>query len=107
MAIAPVIQPLQNAANKPRGTTAGGVMLVLEVCRGSFGATRAVDECEPLYRSRQLSSAIIGRSGAGKSTLLRMLNRLIDPSAGRIVFDGVDVTALRGQTCAIGAPAPP
>ncbi len=40
---------------------------------------------------------VIGRSGAGKSTLLRMLNRLVDPSEGRISFDGVDVTALRGQ----------
>ena len=39
---------------------------------------------------------VIGRSGAGKSTLLRMINRLVDPSAGSIVFDGVDVTALKG-----------
>jgi phosphonate transport system ATP-binding protein len=40
---------------------------------------------------------IIGRSGAGKSTLLRLVNRLIDPSEGRIVFDGIGVTALRGR----------
>jgi phosphonate transport system ATP-binding protein len=40
---------------------------------------------------------IIGRSGAGKSTLLRLINRLTDPSEGRILSDGVDVTALRGQ----------
>jgi len=40
---------------------------------------------------------VIGRSGAGKSTLLRLINRLVEPSAGRIVFDGVDVTALRGR----------
>ena len=40
---------------------------------------------------------IIGRSGAGKSTLLRLINRLIDPSAGRIIHDGTDVTALRGK----------
>lgn len=39
---------------------------------------------------------VIGRSGAGKSTLLRMINRLADPSAGTISFDGVDVTALKG-----------
>jgi phosphonate transport system ATP-binding protein len=39
---------------------------------------------------------VIGRSGAGKSTLLRMINRLVDPSAGRIEFDGLDVTALQG-----------
>ncbi len=40
---------------------------------------------------------IIGRSGAGKSTLLRMLNRMVDPSEGHIVFDGVDVCALQGR----------
>jgi phosphonate transport system ATP-binding protein len=40
---------------------------------------------------------VIGRSGAGKSTLLRMINRLTDPSSGRILHDGADVTALRGQ----------
>jgi phosphonate transport system ATP-binding protein len=41
-------------------------------------------------------TGIIGRSGAGKSTLLRMINRLIPPSEGRVVFDGVDVTAQPG-----------
>src|SRR5690606_23647561 len=37
---------------------------------------------------------LIGHSGAGKSTLLRLINRLEDPSAGRILIDGEDVTAL-------------
>jgi phosphonate transport system ATP-binding protein len=40
---------------------------------------------------------IIGRSGAGKSTLLRLINRLIDPSEGRIRSSGIDVTGLRGK----------
>jgi phosphonate transport system ATP-binding protein len=40
---------------------------------------------------------VIGRSGAGKSTLLRTVNRLVAPSQGRVLFDGVDVTALRGR----------
>lgn len=37
--------------------------------------------------------AVIGLSGSGKSTLLRCINRLIDPSAGQILWDGDDVTA--------------
>lgn len=34
------------------------------------------------------TTAIIGSSGSGKSTFLRLLNRLEDPTSGRIVFDG-------------------
>jgi D-methionine transport system ATP-binding protein len=37
---------------------------------------------------------LIGHSGAGKSTLLRLINRLEEPSGGRILIDGEDVTAL-------------
>lgn len=40
---------------------------------------------------------IIGRSGAGKSTLLRMINRLNEPSGGQMLFQGRDITALRGR----------
>ncbi len=37
--------------------------------------------------------AVIGLSGSGKSTLLRCINRLIDPTAGQILWDGEDVTS--------------
>ena len=47
---------------------------------------------------------IIGRSGAGKSTLLRMVNRLIDPSEGRVLFEGRDITGFAAARCTPGAP---
>ena len=40
---------------------------------------------------------MIGRSGAGKSSLLRLINRLAEPSAGRVVWQGTDVTSLMGR----------
>ncbi|MEY9106858.1 phosphonate transport system ATP-binding protein [Bradyrhizobium yuanmingense] len=71
-------------------------MLVVEGLTCRFGAKAAVDDA-----SFQVSPGgfvgVIGRSGAGKSTLLRSINRLVTPSGGRILFDGVDVTSLRGR----------
>lgn len=42
-------------------------------------------------------TAIIGPSGTGKSTLIRCVNRLIDPTAGEIWFEGKDLATLSGQ----------
>lgn len=38
--------------------------------------------------------ALVGSSGSGKTTLLRMVNRMIDPSGGRILIDGQDVRSM-------------
>ncbi|HSF29449.1 MAG TPA: oligopeptide/dipeptide ABC transporter ATP-binding protein [Candidatus Tectomicrobia bacterium] len=41
---------------------------------------------------------LVGESGCGKTTTGRLILRAIDPTAGRIVFDGQDITALSGKT---------
>jgi subfamily B ATP-binding cassette protein MsbA len=41
------------------------------------------------------TTALVGRSGSGKSTLIRLLTRLYEPTAGRITFDGIDMTDIQ------------
>jgi phosphonate transport system ATP-binding protein len=62
-----------------------------------FGDKKAVNQAGVTIGDGEMVG-IIGRSGAGKSTLLRLINRLIDPSEGQILYHGTDVTALRGST---------
>ena len=71
-------------------------MLVVENLTRAFGTVKAVDGVNLLVERGQFVG-VIGRSGAGKSTLLRSLNRLAEPSAGRVLWDGVEVTSLTGR----------
>jgi peptide/nickel transport system ATP-binding protein len=41
--------------------------------------------------------ALVGESGCGKTTLGRLIVRLIDPTSGRIIFNGMDITNLQGE----------
>ena len=76
--------------------TRGFLLEQVTVVRGDARPLDAIDAHIPAG----CCTAVVGSSGAGKSTLLRLLNRLDDPSAGRILLDDVpltefDVLALR------------
>jgi phosphonate transport system ATP-binding protein len=71
------------------------IVLELDHLTRRFGDKMAVAHATLRIEEGEMVG-IIGRSGAGKSTLLRLINRLIDPSEGRIVCEGRDVTALKG-----------
>ena len=68
-------------------------VLRLEGLRKSFGGLIVTDDLSLEVGARELH-AIIGPNGAGKTTLINQISGLITPDAGRIVFDGRDVTAL-------------
>lgn len=71
-------------------------MIELQSVTKDFAGVRAVDDVS-LTVEQGTVAAVVGTSGSGKSTLLRMVNRLIEPTSGRILIDGADTA---------GVPAP-
>src|SRR5690348_3702681 len=70
-------------------------MALLEIVGVSkhFGAIAAVDDVS-LSVERGALFALLGPSGCGKTTLLRMIAGFEAPERGRILLDGIDITAL-------------
>ena len=68
---------------------AGGV--VFDRVSKRYGKLTVVDEVSFTVSPGELVT-LLGPSGCGKTTTLRMVNRLVEPDAGRILLDGEDVT---------------
>jgi oligopeptide/dipeptide ABC transporter ATP-binding protein len=64
------------------------------IIRHRVGLVRSVDDVS-FDVARGETLGIVGESGCGKTTTARMLTRLIEPTAGQIIFDGRDITHLR------------
>ena len=67
------------------------------VFRHRVGLVRSVDDVT-FDVAQGETLGIVGESGCGKTTTARMLVRLIEPTAGQILFDGRDITHLRTRT---------
>lgn len=68
-------------------------MIEIEDISCHYGDTRAVDGVS-LTIATGTVTAVVGSSGSGKTTLLRMINRLVEPTAGRVRIDGVETATL-------------
>jgi osmoprotectant transport system ATP-binding protein len=61
----------------------------IEKLTKQYDATTVVDDVS-FEVERNSITVIVGTSGSGKSTLLRMINRLVEPTSGRVLLDGAD-----------------
>jgi ABC-type multidrug transport system fused ATPase/permease subunit len=84
------VLPKVQEAPTPRPLTAGGGEVRLEGVTFAYGHVPVVQNVDLLVRPGEIL-ALVGRTGAGKSTIAKLVARLHDPQAGRIVIDGQDV----------------
>lgn len=68
-------------------------MIEIEHLSKFFDETCVVDDVSMTISDGALA-VIVGTSGSGKTTLLRMINRLVEPSSGRILIDGKDISTI-------------
>ena len=71
-------------------------MITLEHITKRYGDHLAVDDLSFSVADGDVA-VLIGPSGCGKTTTLRMINRLIEPTSGRILIDGTDATTLKPE----------
>ena len=67
-------------------------MISVENLTKQYGVTTVVDSVSVAIERNSIT-AIVGPSGSGKSTLLRMINRLVEPTSGRVLLEGTDTRA--------------
>jgi osmoprotectant transport system ATP-binding protein len=68
-------------------------MIAIEGLTKIYDSVTAVDDVSLVVEAGALT-VVVGASGSGKSTLLRMVNRLVEPSSGRVRIDGRDAAEL-------------
>lgn len=71
-------------------------MITFEKVTRRYGERVAVDALDLEIRAGEIV-VLVGPSGCGKTTTLRMINRLVEPSSGRIAIDDVDTATLPAE----------
>jgi ATP-binding cassette subfamily B protein/subfamily B ATP-binding cassette protein MsbA len=72
--------------------------LVFENVSFGYTADRAILSCVNLHLLPGQTVAFVGGTGAGKSTLLSLVPRFYDPTAGRVLLDGIDLRQIKKKS---------
>ena len=97
-----VSQTTDNAVTEITGAEEGGAAILIDNVTKRYGGKKGAAKKAAV---NQLTLEIpagavvmfVGRSGCGKTTTLKMINRLIEPTEGKIVINGEDVTHMNGD----------
>ena len=81
-------QNTQHAQNTQHSRPVDNAVIRVEGVHKSFGDLHVLKDCDLTVRSGEVA-VLVGPSGSGKSTLLRCINQLEQPTAGRVLIDGV------------------
>ncbi|KLU11530.1 ABC transporter ATP-binding protein [Kocuria sp. SM24M-10] len=88
---------MSDSAPRTAPSVTGARILLENVSKRYPGQARAAVDGLTLEIPAGSTVMLVGPSGCGKTTTLKMINRLIEPSEGRIVIDGQDVTSMNGD----------
>ncbi|MGO4105840.1 dipeptide ABC transporter ATP-binding protein [Leifsonia sp. YAF41] len=100
----PVVSSVPAASGSPTSFPADNILLVDQLTKtytlrpsGGVASTLTAVDSVSFAVPRGSTFSIVGESGSGKTTTARIAARIIAPDSGRIQFDGVDITGLRGE----------
>lgn len=88
----PAHLPILGEGRRGEGLTRSFMLRIQNLSKTYPSGTQALKDVSFDVKDGEFM-VVIGLSGSGKSTLLRCINRLIDPTDGKILWDDVDITA--------------
>jgi branched-chain amino acid transport system ATP-binding protein len=93
------VAAVADAAPAARDAPSASALIEARHLSISFGGIKAVDDVSFTVAKGEIF-AIVGPNGAGKSTIFNLISRIYEPTGGRLIFEGEDITNVAPHTIA-------